>query len=34
MTQVFNQRAFRNTLGRFATGVTIITVLEGGRRVA
>jgi flavin reductase (DIM6/NTAB) family NADH-FMN oxidoreductase RutF len=28
-TEAFNQRAFRNTLGRFATGVTIITVLEG-----
>jgi flavin reductase (DIM6/NTAB) family NADH-FMN oxidoreductase RutF len=26
-----NQREFRNTLGRFATGVTVITALENGK---
>jgi flavin reductase (DIM6/NTAB) family NADH-FMN oxidoreductase RutF len=29
--QVFNSREFRNTLGRFATGVTVVTALEGGK---
>ena len=29
--QAFNSRDFRNTLGRFATGVTIVTALENGR---
>jgi flavin reductase (DIM6/NTAB) family NADH-FMN oxidoreductase RutF len=29
-SQVFNYREFRNTLGRFPTGVTIVTALEGG----
>jgi flavin reductase (DIM6/NTAB) family NADH-FMN oxidoreductase RutF len=29
--QVFNSREFRNTLGRFATGVTVVTALEQGK---
>ena len=29
--QAFNPREYRNTLGRFATGVTIITALENGK---
>jgi flavin reductase (DIM6/NTAB) family NADH-FMN oxidoreductase RutF len=27
----FDEREFRNTLGRFATGVTVITALENGK---
>jgi flavin reductase (DIM6/NTAB) family NADH-FMN oxidoreductase RutF len=27
----FNQREFRNTVGRFATGVTVVTALENGK---
>jgi flavin reductase (DIM6/NTAB) family NADH-FMN oxidoreductase RutF len=30
-TQILNLREFRNTLGRFATGVTIVTALENGK---
>ena len=29
--QAFNPREYRNTLGRFATGVTIVTALENGK---
>ena len=29
-SQIFNLREFRNTLGRFATGVTVVTALENG----
>ena len=29
--QAFNTREYRNTLGRFATGVTIVTALENGK---
>ena len=29
--QAFNPRQYRNTLGRFATGVTIVTALENGK---
>jgi flavin reductase (DIM6/NTAB) family NADH-FMN oxidoreductase RutF len=29
-SQVFNLREFRNTLGRFATGVTVVTALADG----
>ena len=29
--RAFNPREYRNTLGRFATGVTIITALENGK---
>ena len=29
--QAFNAREYRNTLGRFATGVTILTALENGK---
>ena len=29
--QAFNPHEYRNTLGRFATGVTIITALENGK---
>ena len=29
--QAFNPGEYRNTLGRFATGVTIVTALENGR---
>ena len=30
-SHVFNLRGLRNSLGRFATGVTVITALEGGK---
>jgi|SRR5215813_10486833 len=30
-TRAFNPREYRNTLGRFATGVTIVTALENGK---
>jgi flavin reductase (DIM6/NTAB) family NADH-FMN oxidoreductase RutF len=30
-TQVLDLREFRNTLGRFATGVTVVTALEDGK---
>ena len=30
-TQVFNLREFRNSLGRFATGVTVVTALQNGK---
>lgn len=30
-TQVFNLRELRDTLGRFATGVTVVTALENGK---
>lgn len=29
--QIFDLRDFRNTLGRFATGVTVITALDNGK---
>lgn len=29
--QAFNQREYRNTLARFATGVTVVTALENGK---
>lgn len=29
-SQIFNLREFRNTLGRFATGVTVLTTFENG----
>ena len=29
--QAFNPREYRNTLGRFATGVTIVTALQNGK---
>lgn len=29
--QIFDLREFRNTLGRFATGVTVITALDNGK---
>jgi flavin reductase (DIM6/NTAB) family NADH-FMN oxidoreductase RutF len=29
--QAFNPREYRNTLGRYATGVTIVTALENGK---
>ena len=29
--QAFNPREYRNSLGRFATGVTIVTALENGK---
>jgi len=29
--QTFNLREYRNTLGRFATGVTVVTALEDGK---
>lgn len=31
MTQILNLRELRNTLGRFATGVTIVSALENGK---
>ena len=30
-SQTFNHRQYRDTLGRFATGVTIVTALENGQ---
>jgi flavin reductase (DIM6/NTAB) family NADH-FMN oxidoreductase RutF len=30
-SQLFNQRDLRNALGRFATGVTVVTAIENGK---